>query len=101
MSCVDILSAVGVHVGVSAILAQAVPPMSELTDTAIRGARPAEKPYKLFDGGGLFLLVKPNGSRLWRLKYRMDGREKLLSVGIYPDVSLKAARARRDDARRL
>lgn len=72
-----------------------------ITDTAIRSAKPKEKPYKLFDGGGLFLLVKPNGSRLWRLKYHVDGREKLLSVGIYPDVSLKSARDRREDARRM
>lgn len=50
---------------------------------------------------GLFLLLKPNGSRLWRLKYRIEGREKLLSLGIYPDVSLKVARDRRDEARKL
>jgi integrase len=75
--------------------------MPQLTDTAIRGAKPKEKPYKLADGQGLFLLVKPNGTRLWRLKYRVDGREKLLSVGMYPDVSLKVARERREDARRM
>lgn len=74
--------------------------MAQLTDTAIRSAKPTDKPYKLFDGGGLFLLVKPGGSRLWRLKYRIDGREKLLSVGTYPEVSLKSARERREDARR-
>ena len=74
--------------------------MSQLTDTTIRSAKPKEKPYKLFDGGGLFLLVQPGGSRLWRLKYRIDGREKLLSVGTYPEVSLKSARERREDARR-
>ena len=72
-----------------------------LTDTAIRNTKASGKPYKLFDGDGLFLLVKPNGSRLWRLKYRIDGREKLLSVGTYPEVPLKTARERRDDARRL
>ena len=75
--------------------------MSQLTDTDIRSAKPKEKPYKLFDGDGLFLLVKPNGSRLWRLKYRFDGREKLLSVGRYPEVRLRDARTRREDARRL
>jgi integrase len=75
--------------------------MPQLTDTAIRSAKPKEKPYKLADGQGLFLLVKPNGTRLWRLKYRIDGREKLLSVGMYPEVSLKIARERREDARRL
>jgi integrase len=69
-----------------------------LTDTAIRNTRP-EKPKKLFDGGGLFLLAKPNGSRLWRLKYRFGGKEKQLSLGSYPEVSLKKARDRRDKAR--
>lgn len=72
-----------------------------LNDTAIRAAKPAKKPQKLTDGGGLYLLVNPNGSRWWRFKYRLDGKEKLLSVGVYPDVSLKKARERRDDARRL
>lgn len=75
--------------------------MPHLTDTAIRGAKAKEKPYKLADARGLYLLVKPNGARLWRLKYRVHGREKLLSVGMYPDVSLKIAREHREDARRL
>jgi hypothetical protein len=55
----------------------------------------------LFDGGGLFLLVTPEGTRLWRLKYRYAGREKLLALGAYPQVSLRLARRRRDEARRL
>lgn len=73
-----------------------------LTDTAIRKAKPREdgKARKLFDGGGLFLLVKPNGARYWRLKYRFHGKEKLLALGVYPDVSLKSARDKRDDARK-
>jgi len=71
-----------------------------LTDTAIRNAKPSAKPYKLADGGGLFLLVNPTGSRLWRLKYRIAGREKLLAIGPYPDVSLAKAREQRDTARR-
>jgi hypothetical protein len=57
------------------------------------------KPLKLYDGGGLYLLVRPNGSRWWRFKYRYGGKEKLLSMGVYPDVSLEQARARRDAAR--
>lgn len=73
----------------------------ELSDTSIRGAKPQEKPYKLRDGQGLHLLVKPSGSRLWRLRYEFDGVEKGLSLGIYPDVSLKRARAKRDEARKL
>lgn len=72
-----------------------------LTDTAIRNAKPREKPYKLGDTLGLFLLVQPSGGRLWRVKYRIDGREKKLGVGTYPEVSLSEARKRRDEAREL
>jgi len=72
-----------------------------LTDVAIRNAKPREKPYKLGDTGGLFLLVQPSGGRLWRLKYRIDGREKKLGIGTYPEVSLSDARRRRDEAREL
>src|SRR5690349_15483537 len=72
----------------------------KLTATAVRNTRPGPKPLKLFDGGGLFLLVNPNGSRWWRLKYRFDGKEKLLSLGIYPDVGLADAREKRDQARK-
>ncbi|MEQ9998738.1 tyrosine-type recombinase/integrase [Pectobacterium versatile] len=64
-------------------------------------AKAKEKPYKLADGGGLYLLVNPNGAKYWRLKYRTAGKEKLLAVGVYPDVSLADARAKRDEARRL
>ncbi|CAR53266.1 tyrosine-type recombinase/integrase [Burkholderia cenocepacia] len=70
-----------------------------LTDTTIRNTKPAEKPVKLFDGGGLFLLVTPAGQRYWRLKYRAAGKEKLLALGVYPDVTLAAARRKRDEAR--
>lgn len=72
-----------------------------LTDTAIRNARPADKPIKLTDGAGLYLLLKPNGSRWWRLDYRFDSKRKTLSMGVYPDVGLKDARNRRDEARKL
>jgi len=75
-------------------------PTDKLTDSKIRQAKPADKPYKLFDGGGLFLLVQPNGSKLWRLKYRFGGKEKLLAIGSYDKgVSLKKAREERDKAR--
>lgn len=70
-----------------------------LTALAITKARPREKAYKLSDGGGLFLFVKPNGSKLWQQKYRFLGKERLLSHGQYPDVSLAQARQKRDDAR--
>lgn len=72
-----------------------------LTDTAIRNAKPAAKPVKMFDGGGLYLLVQPTGGKLWRHKYRFGGTEKLLSLGAYPQIGLKDARARRDEAREL
>jgi len=73
----------------------------KLTDVAIRNAKPGEKPLKMADGQGLFLFVTPAGGKLWRLKYRLDGREKLLAIGAYPQVSLSDARKRRDDARVL
>lgn len=71
-----------------------------LTDTAIRNTKPGKKPIKLFDERGLFLLVTPAGGKWWRFKYRFGGKEKQLSFGVYPDVGLKDARARRDDARK-
>jgi integrase len=71
-----------------------------LTDTEARKTPPGDRPQKLFDGGGLYLLITPNGSRWWRLKYRVAGKEKLLSLGVYPEVSLKAARDRRDELRK-
>jgi len=71
-----------------------------LTDTTIRNTKPGEKPIKLFDAGGLFLIVAPAGGKWFRLRYRFNGKEKLLSLGTYPDVSLKDARERRDNARK-
>ncbi len=71
------------------------------SDTKFRNAKPMEKPYKLSDELGLYLLVNPVGSKYWRLKYRIDGREKLFALGVYPDVPLETARARRDAARVL
>ena len=72
-----------------------------LTDTAVRNAKPGDKPAKMFDERGLFLIVTPAGGKWWRLRYKFDGKEKLLSLGVYPDVSLKDARDRRDEARKL
>lgn len=71
-----------------------------LTETAIRNAKPAEKTVRLFDGGGLYLEISPRGGKWWRLKYRQDGKEKRISLGVYPDVGLKLARERRDEARK-
>lgn len=72
-----------------------------LSDAAIRKAKPGEKPRKLADGGGLYLELQPGGARYWRLKYRIEGREKRISLGTYPAVSLAEARRRRDEARAL
>ena len=72
-----------------------------LTDTAIKTAKPGEKPYKLADEKGLYLLIQPSGGKWWRLDYRFDGKRKTPSMGTYPEVGLKAARDKRDDARRL
>lgn len=75
-----------------------LPPM-RLTDTTITNAKPAAKPQRLFDGGGLYLEVAPAGGKWWRLKYRFAGKEKRISLGVYPKVSLTEARTRRDAAK--
>ena len=72
-----------------------------LTDVAIRNAKPKTKPYKLADGGGLYLLVNPDARKYWRLKYRHTGKEKLLALGVYPDVRVPEARRTRDEAKQL
>ena len=72
-----------------------------LTELAIRNAKPGKKPIKLFDERGLYLEISRNGGKWWRLKYRFDGKEKRLSLGVYPDVPLKDARVRRDASRKL
>ena len=71
-----------------------------LSDAAIRAAKAGSTQFKLFDEGGLFLIVRPSGGKLWRLKYRHQGKEQQLSIGRYPDVGLKEARERRDQARK-
>lgn len=71
-----------------------------LTDTAIRNAKPKDKPYKVADSQGLYLLVNPRGSKLWRVKYRMNGVERKLALGSYPEITLAEARSARDAARR-
>ena len=67
-----------------------------LTALRVGNAKPGTKPYKLFDGRGLFLLITPAGYKWWRLKYRFDGKEKQLSLGVYPQVGLKEARVTRE-----
>jgi integrase len=72
-----------------------------LTDAAIRKAKPAKKPFKLFDDRGLLVLVAPSGGKWWRFRYRFGGKYKTLSLGVYPDVPLARAREKRDEARKL
>ena len=72
-----------------------------LTDTAVRAAKPGEKTIRLFDGGGLHLEVDPKGGKWWRLKYYFNGKEKRISLGVYPTVGLKDARERREQAKKL
>ena len=76
----------------------AVPTCS--TTQRVRNAKSTDRPIKLSDGGGLYVLVKPNGSKLWRLAYRCGGKQKTLGVGVYPTITLKQARERRDAAKR-
>lgn len=75
--------------------------IAPLTDTQIKNAKPKEKEYRLFDGGGLNLLVTATGGKLWRLKYSFDGKGKQLSFGSYPEITLADARQRRGDAKKL
>ncbi|MDR5794488.1 integrase arm-type DNA-binding domain-containing protein [Caballeronia sp. LZ008] len=72
-----------------------------LTDVGVRNAKPRDKLYRLFDERGMYLEISTSGGKWWRLKYRFGGKEKRLSLGVYPDVSLKEARERRDEARKL
>ena len=73
--------------------------MNKLTENSIRKAKIHEKQYKIYDGDGMFLLVHPNGSKYWRMKYTFDGKSKLASFGVWPGISLKEARRKRDEAK--
>lgn len=72
----------------------------KLTDARVKNIKPGERPQRISDGGGMFLEVTPKGAKYWRLAYRFHGKQKLLALGVYPDVGLAAARAKRDEARR-
>lgn len=74
--------------------------MPRLNALAVRQAKPRNKPYKLYDERGLFLLINPSGSKIWRFKYRYSGKEKQISFGHFPDISIAAARELRGEARR-
>ena len=75
--------------------------MPQISELKIRASKPKEKSYKVWDDRGLYMLVTPTGGRLWRFRYRIGGVEKLLALGAYPDVPLKRAREKRDEARTL
>src|SRR5262245_26964813 len=72
-----------------------------LTDILIKNAKAQEKQYKLSDEKGLYLLIHPNGSKYWRFRYRFADKERILALGVYPEIPLKEARDKRDDARKL
>ncbi|MDD3683649.1 MAG: Arm DNA-binding domain-containing protein, partial [Desulfovibrio desulfuricans] len=72
-----------------------------LTDAAIRAAKPGDKTIKLFDSLGLYLEISPNGGRWWRLKFRYAGKERRISLGVYPTIGLREDRKRRDEAKEL
>lgn len=76
-------------------------PVTPLTDTRIQQIQSTDKPVKLADGGGMYLLARPDGARYWRPDYRFDGKRKTLALGVYPQVSLDEARNRREAARAL
>ncbi len=88
------------HPGATAKVQKELPPLS-LTDREIRNSKPSLKSSRLYDERGLYLELSPSGGKWWRLKYRFDGKEKRLSLGVDSDVSLKDARSRRDEARTL
>ena len=73
--------------------------IGKLSDMTVRQAKGRERAYKLADGGGLFLLVNPNASKYWRLKYRLHGKEKLLALGVYPGVTMAEARSEANKAK--
>jgi integrase len=98
---VDIRGQLGATLGATAFSHIRVAPIMSLTSTAIRNAKSGNKSRKMFDERGLYLEISPSGGKWWRLKYRFEGKEKRLSLGVYPDVDLKNARDRRDAARKL
>ena len=75
--------------------------MQKLTATAVKQAKPKTKAYSLSDGGWLYLFVKPNGTKAWRFNYRFHGKQKTLAIGVYPAISLKAARDKHKEAREI
>lgn len=97
----DIPLFIGVTLGVTVSHWFGVTPIMALTNTAISNARASDKAYKLYDEKGLFLQVTPNGGKWWRFKYRFNDKEKLLSLGTYPEIKLAGARIKRDEAREL
>jgi len=77
-----------------------MPPLLALSDKSVAAAKPAAKTYRLFDGGGLYVEVSPSGGKYWRLKYRIRSKERRAALGVYPEISLKAARDLAIDVKR-
>ena len=98
---VDIRGQLGATLGATGRTRMGVAPKMPLTDSAARNAKPAAKTVRMFDRDGLYLEISPRGGKWWRLKYRFAGKEKRVSLGVYPEVNLKKARARTIDARQL
>ena len=98
---IDSQGYLGAILGAYCYTSLGVAPKMALTDSIVRNARAGDKTRKIFDCRGLYIEIAPNGGKWWRLKYRFGGKEKRLSLGIYPDISLKDARERRDAARKL
>lgn len=99
LSEVDSRDFFGATIGATIYYTHGVAPMP-LTDTRIKAAKPTDKVYKIYDAEGLYIEVPPTGSKRWRFKYRINGKEKRISLGIYPEIGLKDAREKRDEARR-
>ncbi len=73
----------------------------KLAAVTVRQSKSRDKPYKLSDGGGMYLLINPNGSRYWRWKYRINQKEKVLALGVYPNVSMTDAREKVQEAKNI
>lgn len=99
LSEVDSRDFFGATIGATIYYTHGVAPMP-LTDTRIKAAKPTDKVYKIYDADGLYIEVPPTGSKRWRFKYRINGKEKRISLGIYPEIGLKDAREKRDEARK-
>jgi integrase len=96
-----VVNFVGTNVGMSETGIKKIPTRRPLFDKTVQNLKPAKRPYKRSDGGGLYVLVTPDGSRYWRMAYRFNGKQRTLALGVYPTISLAEAREARDAAKKL